>query len=107
MIDGVFEADGPLCTVYNACVVLWKPPVDGLFIRQRRFGEHVKAGEVYGILQDPYTGQVRAEMKNTRDAIVIPSGQEWPTVGMTSIGILGIVDRVEDRRTADLYVSFR
>ncbi len=47
-----------------------------------------------------------SEMKNTRDAIVIPSGQEWPTVGMTSIGILGIVDRVEDRRTTDLYATF-
>ena len=105
MIDGVFEADGPLCTVYNACVVLWKPPVDGLFIRQRGFGEHLKASEVYGILQDPYTGRVLAEMKTTRDAIVIPSGQEWPTIGMTSIGILGAVDRVEDRRTMDLYVS--
>lgn len=106
MIDGAFEADGPLCTVYNACVVLWKPPVDGLFIRQKGFGDHLREGEVYGILQDPYTGKRLAEMRSTRDAIVIPSGQEWPTVGMTSIGILGVVDRVEDRRTADLYVSF-
>jgi hypothetical protein len=35
---------------------------------------------------------------------VIPSGQEWPTVGATSIGILGTIDRVEDRRSTDLYV---
>jgi predicted deacylase len=106
MVDGAFEADQPTCTVYNAGVVLWKPPVDGLFIRQRRFGEHLKVGETYGILQDPYTGKILAEMKNTKDAIVIPSGQEWPTIGMTSIGILGQIDRVEDRRTMDLYVSF-
>jgi hypothetical protein len=45
-------------------------------------------------------------MRNTRDATVIPSGQEWPTVGMTSVGILGVVDRVEDRRTTDLCVTF-
>ena len=38
--------------------------------------------------------------------VYFPSGQNWPTVGATSIGILGIIDRVEDRRTADLYVSF-
>lgn len=106
MIDGEFEADGPLCTVYNACVVLWKPPVDGLFIRRRRFGELVKEGEVYATLVDPYTGEERAQMINPKESIVIPSGQEWPTVGATSIGILGVIDRVEDRRTADLYVSF-
>ena len=57
MIDGEFEADGPLCTVYNAGVVLWKPPVDGFFIRLKEFGEFVKAGEVYGMLVDPYTGE--------------------------------------------------
>ena len=106
MIDGEFEADGPLCTVYNAGVVLWKPPVDGFFIRLKEFGEFVKAGEVYGRLIDPYTGKELATIPNTKDAIVIPSGQNWFTIGATSVGILGIVDRVEDRRTADLYVSF-
>jgi predicted deacylase len=106
IIEGEFEADGPLCTVYNAGVVLWKPPVDGLFIRQKGFGERVKEGEIYGILQDPYTGELLAEMPNTKEATVIPSGQNWLTVGATSIGILGTVDRVEDRRTMDLYVSF-
>ena len=106
MIQGAFEADGPHCTVYNAGVVLWKPPVDGLFIRKKGFGALVKEGEIYGTLQDPYTGQVLAHMYNTQEATVIPSGQNWPTVGSTSIGILGQVDRVEDRRTMDLYVSF-
>jgi predicted deacylase len=106
MVDGPFEADGPLCTVYNASVVLWKPPVDGLFIRKKGFGDFVRAGEAYGVIQDPYTGRVLAEMPTPRDATVIPSGQEWPTIGMTSVGILGTVDRVEDRRTTDLYVSF-
>ena len=33
-------------------------------------------------------------------------GVSAATVGMTSIGILGQIDRVEDRRTMDLYVSF-
>lgn len=106
MIDGEFEADGPECIIYNAGVVLWKPPVDGLFIREKDFGDVVKEGEVYGLLQDPYTGEVLAEMRNTQEATVIPSGQNWPTVGSTSIGILGMVDRIEDRRTADLYVLF-
>jgi predicted deacylase len=106
MIDGEFEADGPLCTVYNAGVVLWKPPADGLFVRKKGFGELVKEGEIYGTLQDPYTGEELAHLYNTKEAIVIPSGQNWPTVGATSIGILGIIDRVEDRRTTDLYVSF-
>jgi predicted deacylase len=106
MIEGEFEADGPTCTVYNAGVVLWKPPVDGLFVRKKVFGELVKEGEIYGTLQDPYTGEDLAHLYNTKEAIVIPSGQNWPTVGATSIGILGLIDRVEDRRTADLYVSF-
>ena len=106
MIDGEFESDGPECTVYNASVVIWKPDVDGLFVRKRRFGERVGTGESYASLVDPYTGELLAEMPNPREAIVIPSGQEWVTVGATSIGILGEIDRVEDRRTADLYVSF-
>jgi len=106
MIGGEFEADGPLCMVYNACVVLWKPPVDGLFLRKKGFGELVREGEVYGTLEDPYTGEELAQLLNTKEAVVIPSGQNWPTVGATSVGILGIVDRVEDRRTADLYVAF-
>ncbi|MGQ9568059.1 MAG: succinylglutamate desuccinylase/aspartoacylase family protein [Anaerolineae bacterium] len=106
MIDGEFEADGPLCTIYNACVVLWKPPVDGLFIRKKEFGELVKEGEIYGTLVEPYTGEELGHLYNTKEAIVIPSGQNWPTVGATSIGILGIVDEVVDRRKADLYVSF-
>jgi uncharacterized protein len=106
MMDGVFESDGPLCMVYNAGVVLWKPSVDGLFIRMKRFAEFVKAGEIYGTLVDPYTGKELGTIPSTKDATVIPSGEEWPTIGSTSIGILGIVDRVEDRRTADLYVTF-
>jgi predicted deacylase len=106
MIDGEFEADGPECTVYNASVVIWKPAVDGLFQRERRFGERVGTGESYASLLDPYTGELLAAMPNPREAIVIPSGQEWVTVGATSIGILGEIDRVEDRRSADLYVDF-
>lgn len=105
MVEGEFEADDPLCTIYNAGVVLWKPAVDGLFIRRRRFAEHVKAGEVYATLVDPYTGRELSQILNTKDAIVIPSGQEWPTIGATSVGILGIIDRVEDRRSMDMYVN--
>lgn len=104
MIGGDFETDGPLCTVYNAGVVIWKPDVDGLFVRLKAFKDELKAGDVYAHLIDPYTGELLAEMKTPKDGIVIPSGQEWPTVGATSIGILGSIDRVEDRRTTDLYV---
>ena len=106
IVDREFHSDGPTCTVYNAGVVLWKPPADGLFIRKKGFGELVQEGEIYGTLQDPYTGDDLAHLYNTKEAVVIPSGQNWPTVGATSIGILGIVDRIEDRRTMDLYVSF-
>jgi predicted deacylase len=106
MVDGELQADGPLCTISNACVVLWKPNVDGLFVRKKGFGEVVKEGEIYGTIQDPYTGQELAHLYNTQEATVMPSGQNWPTVGSTSVGILGIVDRVVDRRTTDLYVSF-
>ncbi|MBK8021188.1 MAG: succinylglutamate desuccinylase/aspartoacylase family protein [Chloroflexi bacterium] len=104
MIDGDFETDGPRCTVYNAGVVIWKPDVDGLFVRLKAFRDELKAGDVYAHLVNPYTGALLAEMRTPKDGIVIPSGQEWPTVGATSIGILGSIDRVEDRRTADLYV---
>ena len=106
MIDGELEADGPLCTVYEAGVVIWKPAVDGLFIRDAKFKDELKTGDVYGRLVDPYTGDLLAEMRTPQDGIVIPSGQEWPTVGATSIGILGSIERVEDRRTMDLTVSF-
>ena len=106
MAAGELETDGPLCTVYNAGVVIWKPPVDGLFIRDRKFKDALKAGDVYGRLVDPYTGELLAEMPTPKDGIVIPSGQEWPTVGATSIGILGSIDRVEDRRVMDLSVRF-
>ena len=106
MIEGEMEADGDLCTVYNAGVVIWKPDVDGLFIRMKKFRDELKVGDVYGKLVDPYTGELLAEMRTPKDGIVIPSGQEWPTVGATSIGILGTIDRVEDRRTMDLSLSF-
>ncbi len=106
MIDGELEADGPLCTVYEAGVVIWKPAVDGLFIRDSKFRDQLQTGDVYGRLVDPYTGELLAEMPTPKDGIVIPSGQEWPTVGATSIGILGSIDRVEDRRALDLSVSF-
>ncbi|MEM7124767.1 MAG: succinylglutamate desuccinylase/aspartoacylase family protein [Chloroflexota bacterium] len=106
MIDGEYEADGPECTVYNAGVVIWKPDVDGLFIRHKAFGELVKEGEAYGTLHDPYTGEELAHLRNPQEAIVIPSGQEWLTIGATSVGILGVVDRVDDRRTMDLSISF-
>jgi predicted deacylase len=106
IIEGEFETDGSECIIYNAGVVLWKPPADGLFIRKKEFGEFVEEGEIYGTLQDPYTGQELAHLINPKAAIVIPSGQNWPTVGATSVGILGTIDEVVDRRTADLYVSF-
>jgi predicted deacylase len=104
MIDGDFETDGDLCTVYNAGVVIWKPDVDGLFVRLKAFKDELKAGDVYANLVDPYTGALLAAMRTPKDGIVIPSGQEWPTIGATSVGILGSIDRIEDRRTADLYV---
>jgi len=106
MADGELESDGPLCTVYEAGVVIWKPAVDGLFIRDAKFKDELKEGDVYGRLVDPYTGELLAAMPTPKDGIVIPSGQEWPTVGATSIGILGNIDRVEDRRTMDMSVSF-
>lgn len=106
MIDGELESDGPLCTVYNAGVVIWKPAVDGLFIRDRKFKDALKVGDSYGRLVDPYTGDLLAEMPTPKDGIVIPSGQEWPTVGATSIGILGSINRVDDRRTMDMSLRF-
>jgi predicted deacylase len=105
MIEGEFEADGPLCTVYDARVILWKPPVDGLFIRRKRIGDHVAAGEVYGAVVDPYTGAERMLIRSPEAAIVLPSGREWPTMGSTTVGILGVVARIEDRRSMDMYVS--
>lgn len=106
MIDGELETDGDHCTIYNACVVLWKPAHDGLFVRKKDFGEFVEQGEIYGTIQDPYTGKELAHLYNTADAIVIPSGQNWPTVGSTSVGILGVVDRVVNLRETDLTVTF-
>ena len=106
MIKGEFASDGPLCTVYNAGIVIWKGDVDGLFIRKRRFGDEMKEGDIYASLVDAYTGEEIDTMVAPEDGIVIPSGQEWPTIGATSVGILGNIDRVEDRRTTDLYVNF-
>lgn len=106
MIEGEFETDGPHCTVYNAGIVIWKADVDGLFIRKKHFGEKLKRGDVYAVLVDPYTGDELAAMTAPQDGIVIPSGQEWPTIGATSVGILGTVDRVENREETDLYISF-
>ncbi len=107
MIDGELEVDGPLCTIYNAGIVFWKPPANGLFIRHKDIGQTVAPGEVYGAIIDPYTGDLRAEMIHEQhDAIVIPGGREWFVIGDTSVGILGVVDQVVDRRTADLRVRF-
>jgi predicted deacylase len=106
ILEGQPETDGPTCTIYDAAVVLWKPPVDGLFIRKKGFGELVKEGEIYGVLQDPYTGDELGAIPNTREATVIPSGQNWPTVGSTSVGILGTVDEVVNVRQTDLRVKF-
>ena len=107
MIEGEFETDGPLCTIYNAGVVFWKPAVDGLFIRQKGMGEVVKQGEVYGVMVDPYTGQILAQIHNSRrEGVVIPGGREWPSIGDTSVGILGVVDQIVDRRMGDPYVPF-
>ena len=106
MVPGEVKADGPTCTVYNASVVLWKPSVDGLYVRLRRFGEQLKAGDVFALLQDPYTGHTLAEIKTPEDGVVIPSGQEWVTIGATSVGILGVVDRVENRSETDMRLAF-
>lgn len=105
MVDGDFASDGPTCTVYNANVVIWKPDVDGLFLRMKRFGDRLDAGDVYAKLVDPITGATRAEIRTPEAGIVIPSGQEWPTIGATSVGILGVVDRVENREEMDLHVD--
>ena len=106
MIDGELEADGPLCTVYEAGVVIWKPAVDGLFIRDSKFRDELKDRRCLRPAGRSLHRRLLAEMPTPKDGIVIPSGQEWPTVGATSIGILGSIDRVEDRRALDLSVSF-
>lgn len=107
MLDGELATDGPLCTIYNAGTVFWKPAVDGLFVRKKGFGDCVQQGDVYATIVDPYTGDKLADMHNSaQEAIVIPGGREWPVVGTTSVGILGVVDEVVDRRSTDLQVSF-
>jgi predicted deacylase len=106
MVDRELDADGPLCTIYNAGTVIWKPDVDGLFIRKKGFQDELQEGDVYGELVNPYSGELLAEMRAPRHGIVIPSGQNWPTIGATSVGILGTIDRVEDRRTMDLSIRF-
>ncbi len=106
MISGEINADGPSCTVYNASVVLWKPRVDGLYVRLRSFGEELKAGDVFALLRDPYTGETLAEITTPENGIVIPSGQEWVTIGATSVGILGVIDRIEDRRETNMKIAF-
>ncbi len=107
IVEGEMESDGPKCEIYKADVVLWKPGVDGLFIRKKGIGDRVEEGEIYASLVDPYTGETLADMRNEqKDATVIPSGQNWPTIGSTSVGILGNVDRVEDRREMDFSLSF-
>ena len=93
------------CDVYDAGNVVWKSNEDGLFVRNAKFGEEVKAKGTYGKLMNPYTGELIAELKTERKGIVIPSGQEWPTIGNTSVGILGDVVQVIDRESADLKVS--
>ena len=104
MIEWEMEADGPLCTVYDARVILWKPPIDGLFLRYKKIGERVRAGEVYGEVVDPYTGHSLWPIHVPEDCVVLPSGREWPTMGATTVGILGVVARVDDRRALDLYL---
>jgi hypothetical protein len=106
IVDGEIEADRSECTVYEAGTVIWKPDVDGLFIRKKDIGDELEAGEVYGELVDPYTGEELATMRAPEYGIVIPSGQNWLTIGATSVGILGTVDRVDDREAMDLTVSF-
>jgi predicted deacylase len=106
MLDGPFEWPEPLCTVFNACVIFWRPPVDGLFIRRQSRGAELRKGAVYGTIQDPYDGRTLHELIIPRDAVVLPSGQEWPTMGPTTVGILGMVDRVVERRPEDVMVSF-
>ena len=80
--------------------------MEGLYIRKKGFGELVKENEIFGTMVDPYTGRLLFSIRNQTEATVIPGGREWPTISSTTVGILGLVDRVEDRRTADLYVSF-
>jgi len=106
MVDGELEADGPKCTVYEAGTVIWKPDVDGLFIREKTIGDELDAGDVYGRLVDPYTGNELTTLTAPEDGTVIPSGQNWLTIGATSVGILGRVDRVDDRREMDLTIPF-
>lgn len=106
MVDREFEADGPECKIYNASVILWKPPVDGLFLRKKRDGEFSLEGEIYGSIVDPYQGTELGHLVNTRDSTVIPGGLEWLTAGSTSVGILGVLEEVVDRRKLDLHVSF-
>ena len=106
MANGELDADEPTCTVYEAGTVIWKPDVDGLFIREKTIGDELEEGDVYGRLVDPYTGEELAEMTAPEEGIVIPSGQNWLTIGATSVGILGRVDRVDDRREMDFTLSF-
>jgi len=106
MVDGDLDADEPTCTVYEAGTVIWKPDVDGLFIREKTIGDELEEGDVYGRLVDPYTGEERGTLTAPADGTVIPSGQNWLTIGATSVGILGRVDRVDDRREMDLTLSF-
>lgn len=93
------------CDVYDAGNVVWKSSDDGLFIREAKFGQEVEAQGTYGKLINPYTGDLISELKAERKGTVIPSGQEWPTIGNTSVGILGDVTQLIDRESVNLKVK--
>lgn len=97
MLEGKVVAQGPVTKIYHGKHEITSGSHQGIFMRQRQWGEFMKAGEVYGAMYHPYTGEKIADITAPADGIILNSGRVWPVVPrFRFITILGdLVEEVE------------
>jgi predicted deacylase len=95
MVDGSIETESSHCTLWDAHTEIHAGDLSGLFLLEAERGQHLRRGDTYGIMYDPYTGDEVGQTLAPSDGTVLNTGVVWPLVHPHQwLGVLG--DKIEE-----------
>jgi predicted deacylase len=102
MIDGKIKTLSPVVRVWHGKHEMDAGPHSGVFLREAKWGDKMKKGDVYGTVYHPFTGEKLAEIVAPEDGTVLNSGVVWPVIPPGRwLAILGdLVEEVDLRESS-------
>ncbi|MDR7468127.1 MAG: succinylglutamate desuccinylase/aspartoacylase family protein [Armatimonadota bacterium] len=95
MLPGRPQSETGRAVLWDAHTEIVAGSTGGMYLREAWPGDRLEAGDVFGVLYDPYTGEELERITTPRAGTVLNTGVVWPVVRPTQwLGLVG--DRLEE-----------